>query len=153
LADVHRLYGREYAMSARLGRAFADMRAGRPEVGLPACDAALQLYPGWSPCHLVRAHGLRAIGHDAAAEESLIAADAAVRALERRQPVEGAIARAQLLTAQARADAAIDLLARLLRQAPPGFAAWSLPIDPLFAPLHRIPGFAAVLQHLAERAR
>jgi DNA-binding winged helix-turn-helix (wHTH) protein len=153
VADVHRLYGREYVMSAQLGRAFADMRAGRPEVGLAACDAALRLYPGWSPCHLVRAYGLRALGHEAAAEESLSAADAAVRALERRQPVEGALARAQLLTAQARAEAALDLLAQLLRRAPPGFAAWSLPIDPLFVPLHQIPGFAAVLQYLAERAR
>ena len=44
------------------------------------------------------------------------------------------------------------LLARILDPAPPGFAGWTLPVDPLFSQLHGSTGFTSVLARLAERA-
>jgi DNA-binding winged helix-turn-helix (wHTH) protein len=153
LADLDRLYGREYAMSAWLGHAFALLRAGRPDGSVVACQRVLELYPAWSPGHLALVQTCRALGDRAGAEEALASADIAVRTLEGRQPIEGAIARAQFLTTQGQLDDAIEALARLLKEAPPGFAGWSLPIDPLFTPLHTRPGFPRVLKLLADRAR
>jgi tetratricopeptide (TPR) repeat protein len=153
LADVHRLYGREYAMSALLGRALAQLRLGYPEMGLAACDEALRLYPGWAPCHLIRAQILRALGRDASATEAMAAAETAVTLMEGRRPVEGGIAKAQLLAAQGKSRDSVDLLGQLLQKAPPGFLGWSIPIDPLLRPLHEVSGFARVTEHLAQRAR
>jgi len=80
-------------------------------------------------------------------------ADQTVVALTRRRPIEGAVARAHILSAQNRFDDVARAVGRLLAEAPPGFAAWTLPIDPLFWPLHGDRLFVTVLKRLAERAR
>ena len=54
---------------------------------------------------------------------------------------------------QGRPTDAIGLLGRLLTEAPPGFPGWTIPIEPIFKPLHAQPEFAGILARLAERAR
>jgi DNA-binding winged helix-turn-helix (wHTH) protein len=153
LAEVHRLYGREYRMSALLGRGFALVQSGRPGDALMAFQEALHLYPAWAPCGLGYAHALRALRQHVAADHAVTSAAEAVRTLESRRPIEGAVARAQLCATQGDLDEAAAVLGRLLNAAPPGFAAWMLPIDPLLASLHTVPSYLTVLQQLAERAR
>ena len=77
--DLHRLYGREYAMEAWQGRGFALLRAGRPRDATEAFTRALELYPQSIPSHLGLAHALRALGRDTDADRAVLNAD---RALE-----------------------------------------------------------------------
>jgi hypothetical protein len=57
-----------------------------------------------------------------------------------------------MLAATGQADAAGAVLSKLFESAPPGFAGWTVPIDPLFVQLQGTPAFAAALERLAERA-
>ena len=141
LVDLHRLYGREYAMEASQGRGFALLRAGRPQDAADAFGRALELYPQSVPSHLGLAHALRASG---------LATPMRTRPSSRpitpvddpdahRRPIEATIARAHVCRRRASCIEAADMLGRLLADAPPGFAAWTLPIDPLLRPLRGIP--------------
>jgi hypothetical protein len=59
---------------------------------------------------------------------------------------------ARRLVARARLVESVQILEELLAQAPPGFAAWTLPIDPLLRPLQGREDFDRVLRRLATRA-
>jgi hypothetical protein len=59
---------------------------------------------------------------------------------------------ARRLVARARLVESVQILEELLAQAPPGFAAWTLPIDPLLRPLQGHQNFDRVLRRLASRA-
>jgi hypothetical protein len=48
---------------------------------------------------------------------------------------------------------AIATLDSLLSEAPPGFAGWTIPVEPLFAVLRNDQGFQSVLTRLVDRAR
>ena len=50
-------------------------------------------------------------------------------------------------------EEALQTLSRLLADEPPGSAGWSIPIEPLFAPLRHLPGFETLLATLATRAQ
>ena len=54
--------------------------------------------------------------------------------------------------AAGRPDAALETLRRLVDESPPGFAGWTIPIEPLLAELRETPEYQAVLKRLAERA-
>jgi hypothetical protein len=41
----------------------------------------------------------------------------------------------------------------VLQKAPPGFACWTVPIEPAFQKVIALPAFAPFLQELAARAR
>jgi DNA-binding winged helix-turn-helix (wHTH) protein/tetratricopeptide (TPR) repeat protein len=151
--DLHRLYGREYAMEAWQGRGLALLRAGRPGDATEAFARALELYPQSVPSHLGLSRALRALGHNTDADRAFLEADRALETLTHLRPIEAGIARAQRLSAQGQLREAVKFLERLLADAPPGFAAWVLPVDPLLRPLHGTSEFATVLQRLADRAR
>jgi hypothetical protein len=42
-------------------------------------------------------------------------------------------------------------LTRLLEDAPPGFAGWTIPIEPLLRPLRETAAYQAILLRLAQR--
>jgi cytochrome c-type biogenesis protein CcmH/NrfG len=67
--------------------------------------------------------------------------------------IEAAVLSAMASVAQGRPTDAIAMLNRLLTEAPPGFPGWTIPIEPMFKPLHAQPEFAGILAKLAERAR
>ena len=152
LVDLHRLYGREYAMEAAQGRGFALLRAGRPHDAAEAFRRALELYPHFVSSHLGLAQVWRALGHEARADQAIASADQLVTSLAERRPIEAAVARAHVLAATGRLIEATDQLGHLLADAPPGFAGWTLPIDPLFRPLRAVPEWMTVLRRVAERA-
>jgi tetratricopeptide (TPR) repeat protein len=153
LADPHRLYGREYAMAALQGRGFALLCARQHQDAAEAFERSLELYPACTQSRVGLAQALRGQGKNASADREFGTADHAVVTLTQRRPIEGAMARAHILSAQGRVGDVAQALGRLLAEAPPGFAAWTLPIDPLFRPLHGDRLFATVLARLAERAR
>jgi hypothetical protein len=60
--------------------------------------------------------------------------------------------RGQWLAAQGRADAAADTLAGVLEQAPPGFAGWTIPVEPHLTQVADSEALTKIVARLAERA-
>jgi len=141
LAEPHRLYGREYAMYALHARGATLLAAGRHAEAIESFERALALYPDNGPTHL---------GLALARGESI---PDPPTGLERARPIEAALVRAQIFTARRNEDAAIATLRQLFDTAPPGFAGWTVPVEPFLKDLHRLQGFAGILSRLAERAR
>jgi adenylate cyclase len=152
LVELHRLYGREYAMEASQGLGFALLQAGRPAAAANAFQRALELYPHIVSAHLGLAEAWRALGLEARADQAIARANHLVTTLENHRPIEGAVAQAQVFAVTGRWIEAARQLGRLLAEAPPGFAAWTLPIDPLLRPLRSVPEWITVLRRLNERA-
>jgi len=155
LAEPHRLYGREYAAHARLGRGAALLRSDRPRDAVGSFTAALELYPQHAPTLVGLALAHRAAGESAAADAAFAAADRGLATLTRTRPVEAALVRAQLLASRGGPGAgedAVEALAALLTDAPPGFAGWTIPVEPLLSQLASNQCFAGVRAALDARA-
>jgi DNA-binding winged helix-turn-helix (wHTH) protein/Tfp pilus assembly protein PilF len=152
-AEPRRLYGREYAMNAVHGRGLCQLHAGRAEAAVESFQQALLFYPDHAQSNLGLALAFRASGADALAEIALDSVEAALPVLAAARPIEAGIVRAELLTARGNPRGAVAELGRLLEQAPPGFAGWTLPADFLLRQLSGTQGFTAVLGRLADRAR
>jgi DNA-binding winged helix-turn-helix (wHTH) protein/tetratricopeptide (TPR) repeat protein len=153
LAETRRLYGREFQLHAGTARAAALMRAGRVEEAISSYRGALAHYPDNAAANVGLAGALSAIGRMAEAEERRGRAEAVLPTLERTRPVAAAVARAELLVATGQAEIAAQLLASALTGAPPGFACWTVPIEPAFQHVIGLPVFAPFLQELGARAR
>jgi TolB-like protein/Tfp pilus assembly protein PilF len=153
LAEPRRLYGREYQLHAATGRAAALMHAGRVEEAVHSFRAALALYPDNAPAHLGLAAALHAGGRIADADESRAKAESILGTLARTRPVHAALVRAELQIARGQTTEAASTVSAALRTAPPGFACWTVPIEPAFQRVLGLPAFAPVLTALRERAR
>lgn len=151
-ANVKRRYGREYALYAHFGRGLALLSTHQAFEALTELGAALALYPEHGPANLATAAALHALGDRARAARHLTAADDAIAVLAAHRPIEAALVRSQRLAVTGAPDAALEVLERLLADAPPGPAGWSIPIEPLLAALRPHPGFAGILAALAKRA-
>jgi DNA-binding winged helix-turn-helix (wHTH) protein/Tfp pilus assembly protein PilF len=143
LAQPHRLYGREYALHASLGRGAALLRAGHRDRAGYDFHRALELYPG---------HPLGYLGLFLAGQGDPGPAKAALDVMDGTKPIEAALIRAQLLAAEGRDRAAADVAGAAISDAPPGFAGWSLPIEPLLQTTGNA-ALASVLSLVADRAR
>ena len=152
LAEPRRLYGREFAMNAHHGRGWSFVAAGRFHEAREAFQRALELYPDHGPSHLGLAHAALHLQEERAASSARKHVDQTISTLSRSRPIEAAVLRAKLLVADGSADTAVHTLDRLLADAPPGFAGWTLPIEPLLNQLVAHQGFAGTLRRLAERA-
>jgi tetratricopeptide (TPR) repeat protein len=152
LAQPHRLYGREFAAHARLGRAAALLRSGRAGDAIGELKTTLELLPHHGPTSVGLALALRQSGDRHGADTALEEASRAVEALARSRPIESAMVRAQLLAAREAADQAAATLERLLTDAPPGIAGWTIPVEPFIAQLLTDQRFTGVLKLLATRA-
>jgi DNA-binding winged helix-turn-helix (wHTH) protein/Tfp pilus assembly protein PilF len=144
LARPHRLYGREYSMYARLGSGSALLRSGRPAEAADAFRAALAIYPR---------HPLALIGAAVATGGSFAAAERAIAGMRADKPIQAGLATGVLLARQGDITAAAVALEAVLAAAPPGFAGWQLPIQPLLRDVADTPSLKAVLARLAQRAR
>jgi DNA-binding winged helix-turn-helix (wHTH) protein/Tfp pilus assembly protein PilF len=153
IAEPHRLYGREFQMHAATGCAAALIRAGRMNDAIASFQKALSFYPENAPAQLGLADALRSAGKPDEAESRLAGAQRVLRTLERTRPAYAATVKAEWLAAQGDAGASAALLLATLRNSPPGFACWTVPIEPAFRQVIGLPAFAPVLQELAARAR
>ena len=153
LADTNRLYGREYLTAALQGLGFAFIRIGRHQDAVEAFERALVLHGRSVRSQLGLVEALRGLGRDVDADRAMAKTDQAVITLAHRRPIESVTARAQLLAAQGEGGEAVRILEHLLVEAPPGSAAWALPVEPLLRPLHGLGEFQHLLVRLADRAR
>jgi DNA-binding winged helix-turn-helix (wHTH) protein/tetratricopeptide (TPR) repeat protein len=131
LAEPHRLYGREFTMSSLVGRGAALLRIGRTDDAADAFRKALALYPDHAQTHLGLSLTLRAAGQSARADDAHRMAVRSLETLSNTRPVEAALVRAHLLAADGRTAEASAIVCTTLDAAAPGFAAWTLPIEPL----------------------
>jgi DNA-binding winged helix-turn-helix (wHTH) protein/Flp pilus assembly protein TadD len=147
------LYAAEFAMNACDGLGFALLRDGDADGAVAMFNRALEACPDHarSLLGLADAHARtrRATDREIAidrAEEAIHVLGASGRA------AEAAVATAFRHVVCHRPADAIDVLNQLLIAAPPGFAGWSIPVEPFFSELVATPAFSPVLRRLAERA-
>ncbi len=149
------VYAREFSVNAWHATGCACLDSGDYDGALTAFDAALSRLPGNGLAQVGVATAFERIGNPHQEE--------ADRARQRVQEclaqlvqigrlAEAAMTAAADFATRGRGDEAIAMLERLLVEAPPGFAGWTIPIEPQFAPLHGTPGFDRILAILAERA-
>jgi hypothetical protein len=139
-------------MNAFCGRGACLLRMGCASDAVDEFRQALTLYPNHAQLHFGLTLALGAAGaHEAAAAAMLDVREAAA-ALSAHRPIEAALVRSHLLTAEGRAAEASAILCTMLDAAPPGFAAWTLPIEPLL----NLPGvteaLAPAFARLSKRA-
>jgi DNA-binding winged helix-turn-helix (wHTH) protein/tetratricopeptide (TPR) repeat protein len=152
LAEPHRLYGREYALYALQGIGAALVRAGRPAEAMPHFEEALSLYAHHAPSLLGLALANRQIGSEREAAAAMDRLETALAALTSARPIEAAMIRAQVAAAHHDTEGAVAILSRLLAEAQPGFAGWTLPVEPFLRDLQVSEAFTGVLAQLAARA-
>jgi DNA-binding winged helix-turn-helix (wHTH) protein/Tfp pilus assembly protein PilF len=163
LAEPHRLYGREYQMSALAGRGACLLRLGRHRDAMDSFREALALYPDHAQSHLGLALAAREVGISEVADSAVRSVITICDTLSVTRPIEAAIVRSQLLAVASEDPAsksgttgnreAGPVLCRMLDGAPPGFAGWTLPIEPFLRELCGTEGLSVALSRLADRAR
>lgn len=153
LAQPHRLYGREYAMSVHQAEGACLLRQRKHRDAIAAFERALDLYPHHGPSTVGLALALRAIGSREAAEHARSRAGAAADVMDHTRPFEAAMVRSLAHVADGDAATAADTLMTALDAAPRGYALWTIPVEPLFWQVVETQPFKAVLARLAERAR
>lgn len=153
-SGVLQLYGAEFCMNAYDGAGFAALQDGQPAQAADMFGRALELFPQHARSLVGLGAALRAADDHAGGESAFARATAAIDALRRGgRGSEAAMAEALHHTVSGRPDDALDCLRTLLERAEQPFTGWTLPIEPLFAPLRNAPPFLGLLDILAERAR
>ncbi len=153
-SGVLQLYGAEFCMNACDGAGFAALQAGEPKQAAAMFGRALELFPQHARSLVGLGAALRAAGDGSGAKDAFRRAAAAIDALRRGgRGGEAAMAEALYHTVCDRQDEALDCLRMLLDRADQPFTGWTLPIEPLFAPLRNTLPFLGLLDLLAERAR
>jgi DNA-binding winged helix-turn-helix (wHTH) protein/Tfp pilus assembly protein PilF len=145
LALPHRLYGREYTLHAAVARGAALLRAGERDEAAASFRRGIQEYPDHPLPHagLALATG---------AETGWTRADSGVASLAGTRPLDAALMQGVLAASRGGVAAAAATLRKALDEAPPGFAGWWLPVDPLLRQVIDTEELQAVMARLAERA-
>jgi tetratricopeptide (TPR) repeat protein len=148
------LYAPEFAMNAHDGAGFAYLQTGDPAAAAVQFRCALELFPEHARSLVGLGAALAASGDGAGGEAAFNRATAAIDALRRGgRGSEATLAAALQHAAAGRHDDAIDCLGVLLERADLPFSGWTIPIEPLLAPLRESADFERITKRLAERAR
>jgi tetratricopeptide (TPR) repeat protein len=147
------LYAVEYAMDAYNGHGLAYLTQGNAGAAESMFLKAIDLYPEHARSLIGLAEARHRQGRDAEARTALDQASRAVRALtDSGRTTEAAMASVFWHVVSGRQEDGLATLARLLDEAPPGFAGWTVPLEPLLAGVRGTTAYQKVLQRLAERA-
>jgi DNA-binding winged helix-turn-helix (wHTH) protein len=147
------LYAIEFAVNAWDAIGWVRLERGDHEGALAAFREALARMPSHARSRLGERLALERLGrHDEAGRAASSVTQCLAQLTQGRRVSEAAIVSAADLAACGQIDAAATMLERLLVSAPPGFAGWTIPVEPLLAPLHGTAAFDRVLAILAERA-
>ncbi len=148
------LYAVEFAMNACDGAGFAALAAKRPPDAAKMFERALQHFPDHARSLIGLAAARERAGDFGGSAAALSHAQQAIEALRRGgRRSEATLAESFALAVQKRPADAIAALNRLLDEAEVPFTGWTIPVEPLLAPLRQVAGFKEVLARLAERAR
>ena len=103
--------------------------------------------------HLGLSVALRTMGSQDAADMTSQKIRAILETLAATRPIEAAIVHSQLLAVEGKLQDAGAMLCKALDDAPPGFAGWTLPIEPFLLQLAGTQTFTSARAQLSERAR
>ena len=154
LINRRRLYGPEYAALTFTARGHAELALGEPGRALASYEAALGEigdYPR-ALAGIVRARQAQQDGGRAADTAAELQRVLDVYRQQRRD-LEVLYVSAGLHASRGERAEAATCLDRFLDASPASALGWTIPIEPLFRPLHGDPGFARVLTRLADRGR
>lgn len=148
------IFAHEFAMDAWNGRGFARLAASDAPGAVEMFGRALERFPRHARSLLGLAEAQRREGQRQARADTMTRAREAIselRANGRETEAEMAVACGCAL--EGRAADASQTLDDLLLRAPPGYAGWTIPVEPFAAALRKETAFQAVLARLAARAR
>jgi DNA-binding winged helix-turn-helix (wHTH) protein/Tfp pilus assembly protein PilF len=149
-----RLYAREFSISAHNALGLVALKKGNAVEAADRFRQALARYDAHARSHFGLAASIALMREGDAAERERAAGRVAADALEKAGRVaESVVASAMGDVLQGDVDQACRRLVTLMETAPPGFAGWTIPVEPAFAPLHARDDFQQVLRALAARAR
>jgi DNA-binding winged helix-turn-helix (wHTH) protein/tetratricopeptide (TPR) repeat protein len=147
------LYAAEFTMNACDGLGFTLLKAGRAADAATMFRRALKHYPEHARSQVGLAAALRETGDTSGATAALACASGAIDALRRGgRSGEARLSESFALVVQGHDDEAVVVIQSLLEEAELPFTGWTIPIEPLLAPLRRTPAFREILKRLAERA-
>ena len=147
------IYAREFALNARVAAGFMHLTMNDGSSAEGTFNQAL----AQAPAHPRATMGLYAVatrGGDARASEAArTAAEHAIAELMRgERHVEAALVSAGQRIVEGQTAAAMELLDRVLADAPAGPAGWIVPVDPMLEAIRLKPGYPELLAKLAARA-
>jgi DNA-binding winged helix-turn-helix (wHTH) protein/tetratricopeptide (TPR) repeat protein len=147
------LFANEFAMDACNGLGFARLTAGDRAGARGMFRKALERYPDHARAWLGLADACLRDGLIDDAEAAMTRATHAIEELKKH----GRATEAQMTLACSEIvagfpSAAAATLSRMLDEAPPGSAGWTLPVEPWIAPIRGDQGIRAVLSRLSLRA-
>ncbi|MFL6281395.1 MAG: winged helix-turn-helix domain-containing protein [Vicinamibacterales bacterium] len=151
---ANQLYAAEFNMNAYDGAGFAALAAGNAGEAVAMFKRALQLFPEHARSLVGLASALTLSSDDAGARTAFEHASQAIEALRRGgRTREATMTEAFMHIVQGRADEAVVALRRLVDKPELPFSGWTIPIEPLFAPLRERADFREILATLAHNAR
>jgi len=140
-------------MSAFYVRGACFLRLERIEQAADCFTRALALFPDHAQSHLGCMLASRAMGARDVAETAWNSVNRILDTLRTTRPVEAAMVHGHLLTIDGRPQDADAILCKALEDAPAGFAAWTLPVEPLLLEATRTKDLKTALLRLSDRAR
>jgi DNA-binding winged helix-turn-helix (wHTH) protein/tetratricopeptide (TPR) repeat protein len=147
------MYAAEYAMDAYDGHGFVCLETNDGAAAEAMFGKALAIYPDHARSLVGLAAARARRGDRPSADAALHHAWRAIQELkESGRMSEAAMATSFGHVIAGRLGEAADTLWRLMEEAPPGFAGWTIPVEPLLSGLRIDPGFHAILERLAQRA-
>lgn len=147
------LFVQEFAMDAYDGLGFVSLGRRDGATAAAMFERALERYPDHARSLAGLAQALLIGGAKDRASQCLAHARRSIDELRQNQRFsEAAMAAAFCQIVSGDRSGAIETLGQLLISAPPGAAGWTLPVEPLLAPLRADPAFQIVLARLADRA-
>jgi DNA-binding winged helix-turn-helix (wHTH) protein/Tfp pilus assembly protein PilF len=148
-----RLFADEFAVDACEGLGMVRLLAGDHARAADVFEQALARLPQRPAALIGSSIALRATGAVDRADEAVRRTREAIDNLRQASRAsDAAMATACLETALGHHDRAFAALTRLLSEAPPGHAGWSVPIEPLLAPLRQAPGYRQIVNRLGARS-
>ena len=148
------LYAAEFSMNACDGAGFVALRAGEHGEAAAMFERALALYPQHARSLIGLGAALAAHGDAAGAEAAFARADTAIEGLRHGGRAGAApLAAAVRPAVPGRAGEALEAVRRLVERPAPPFTGWTVPVEPLLAPIRQLPAFEAIRTRLADNAR
>jgi adenylate cyclase len=148
------LYAAEFAMNAYDGAGFVALENDDAGEAVTRFKHALELFPEHARSLVGLGFSLAKGGDAPAAEAAFTHAASAIDSLRRGgRTSEATLAESFMHVVRGRLDDGMALLKRLVERPDLPFAGWTIPIEPLFAPLRQRADFKEVLATLAQNAR
>jgi TolB-like protein/Tfp pilus assembly protein PilF len=148
------LYAAEFAMNAYDGLGFIALDTKESAAAVDSFRRALEPFPEHARSLVGLGAALVASGKRSDANDAFAHAATAIEGLRRGgRNTEACLAAAFLHAVKGEHNEAIALLKRTVERPDLPFTGWTIPIEPLFAPLRQTPDFQAVLTTLAQHAR